>query len=455
MTDDASRPGLTRRLLRALIDLQLQIFFREVELTGVDAVPGDGPVMFVVNHPSALVDPGIILAVAPRPVSFLGKSTLFGIPVIGALIRSLDTIPVFRRQDASGAAVDNRETFTRARELLSRGGAIAIFPEGISHSGPKLAPLKTGAARIALGAALPELAIIPVGLNYEQKAIFRSDALVLFGAPVIVTSAPRELADDGEPDRAQVLALTDRLSTALAEVVLEAEQVEALRLAERVERLLAADDDERRLAERFALRRRLLEGYHALRRTHGDRLAALEARVREHERTLAALGLAPDAPLPREAAPGSLVPGALRSVAALLIPMPLALAGAALHYPAYRLVGVIASRLARGEDDMLATLKVLAATLLFPLSWALLAVAIGLLHGPGYAALSLVAAPAAGVIALRFFERFERLRGAARGLALWWGRRQLVARLHDERGWIRDEVAALGDLVAGDPARPV
>src|SRR5205085_5440816 len=89
----------------------------------------------------------------PRPVSFLAKSPLFRTPVVSFFVRALDSIPVYRKQDEGADTSRNRETFERAARLLRRGGTIAICPEGASHSEPYLLPLKTGAARIALGAA--------------------------------------------------------------------------------------------------------------------------------------------------------------------------------------------------------------------------------------------------------------------------------------------------------------
>ena len=74
--------------------------------------------------------------------------------------------------------------------LFRKGGAIALFPEGVSHNSPKMMPLKTGAARIALGAISVgqtgkplNLKIVPVGLFYTSKTTFRSEALLHFGEP--------------------------------------------------------------------------------------------------------------------------------------------------------------------------------------------------------------------------------------------------------------------------------
>src|SRR5438445_2719335 len=175
-------------LLRPLLRVVLRIFFRRIEVTGVERVPSEGPVIFVLNHPNGLIDPAFLLCLAPRRVSFLAKAPLFRMPIVGAVARAFEAIPVHRRQDTGADLRKNAETFEAARAVLVRGGTIAVFPEGTSHSDPKLRPLKTGTARIALGAAaaLPPnliLQIVPVGLYYRAKQTFRSAPLLHFGTP--------------------------------------------------------------------------------------------------------------------------------------------------------------------------------------------------------------------------------------------------------------------------------
>src|SRR5205809_2843646 len=132
---------MIRRIVTAIVRLVTKIFFKCIEIVGWENVPRDAPVIFAVNHPNALLDPVFLLCFAPRPVSFLAKAPLFTMPLIGWFARSLESIPVYRKQDFPGGA-SNRMTFDKARELLKRGGAIAIFPEGTTHSDPKLRELK-------------------------------------------------------------------------------------------------------------------------------------------------------------------------------------------------------------------------------------------------------------------------------------------------------------------------
>ena len=273
---------MTRAALRVFLRALLRIFFRRIELAGLDRLPADGPAVLVANHPSTLVDPILLLAFAPRPVSFLAKEPVFRMPVIGRAARALDSIPVYRAMDGADPR-RNAETFARARALLQRGGVLALFPEGTSHDDPRMKPLKSGAARIALGAAsagegLP-LSIVPAGLIFTDKRTFRSEVLLAFGAPIAVAPAP--LSARGEPEPREVRALTGQIQAGLDALVLQAESEGALRLAAGAEQLLSEGDGSS-LAERVELRQRLLAGRAWLAAHDPDRLEGLERRLRRH-----------------------------------------------------------------------------------------------------------------------------------------------------------------------------
>ena len=106
-------------------------------------------------------------------------------PVISFLLKTVEALPVYRKLDAGEDVSKNQETFRAAEERLRNGGSIALFPEGVSHNSPELLPMKTGAARIALGAVSVgerfDLRIVPVGLHYTSKTTFRSEVVLHFG----------------------------------------------------------------------------------------------------------------------------------------------------------------------------------------------------------------------------------------------------------------------------------
>ncbi|HSO73318.1 MAG TPA: lysophospholipid acyltransferase family protein [Blastocatellia bacterium] len=442
---------MTRRVLCALLKLSLRVFFRRIEVAGLERVPRTGAVIFVLNHPNGLLDPIFILCLAPRPVSFLAKSALFRMPLIGSLARALDSIPVYRRQDAGEDVSRNRETFERSRALLARGGTIGICPEGVSHNEPRLLPLKTGAARIALGAASCgpglDVKVVPAGLYYTAKTTFRSAALLYFGEPLTVE--PVALDEDRDPPREAVQALSNRIESALREVVLNAEHDESLATIERAERIFSSADERatggRHLARELRLRRRFIEGYAFHRSRSLERLAGLEARIRRYEESLKHAGLDVEDLSASRLSGGQVARYALKRVLPFLVLSPFAITGALLHYPAYRLAGFLATRFSRSEDDLVSTIKIFAAMLLFPLTWVAIAALCYAVLGWKWAVAALLAAPAAGYAAVLFFEELDRVVGGTKSLAFLIRRRWFFLQLLAERRAIHDEIVALGD----------
>jgi len=443
---------MIRRIIRAVLRLALRVYFRRIEVTGLENVPRDSPVIFVLNHPNALVDPAFLLCLAPRRVAFLAKAPLFRMPVIGYLVRALDSLPAYRRQDEGQDVSRNIETFKAARQLLARGVAIGICPEGVSHDEPRLKPLKTGAARIALAAAadVVDLKIVPVGLYYTEKTTFRSSALLYFaeGLPVKrVTLEP-----DGTPPRDAVRELSDQIETALREVMLHAEQEEALSLIARAEQIFSAaeigeHDEEQMLERSLRLRQRFLAGYAFYRGHSPRRLDAIEARIVRFEYEMKQAGIDPaDLSLPPTAA--HTIFSLLAQIFICVMLAPVALFGAIVHYPAYRFVGYLSRRFARHEQDVISTFKIISAMLLFPLTWVVLAVASWFVAGWRAGAAALILTPLCGYVAVRFFEEIDRFFGSFVALALFVTRRRSFVRLLAERAAIHREILALGEEAA-------
>ena len=159
-------------VMSRLARLLIRIFFRRVEVESLAALPVDGPTVLVANHINGLVDALLLMATRPRFPRFLGKSGLFRIPPLWLFLKLAGVIPVYRAKDGESTE-RNVSSFPTCRRLLAQKAQVALFPEGISHDESVLQPLKTGAARIALGAAIddgvPGVVVIAVGCSMTPR----------------------------------------------------------------------------------------------------------------------------------------------------------------------------------------------------------------------------------------------------------------------------------------------
>jgi 1-acyl-sn-glycerol-3-phosphate acyltransferase len=156
---------------------------------GQPHIPADGATILAANHLSYMDIFAVSLFAdsAGRYPVFLAKSSLFDIPVLGAIITQLGQLPVFRGQ--TDAALVLREA-----ELVARSGACVIFyPEATVTRDPDQWPMvsKTGVARLALETGAPVIPIahwgaqkiLPYG-DYLPRLLPRKTVRVIAGPPV-------------------------------------------------------------------------------------------------------------------------------------------------------------------------------------------------------------------------------------------------------------------------------
>jgi 1-acyl-sn-glycerol-3-phosphate acyltransferase len=210
-------------LLAQVARLAVGLATRRVEVIDADRIPAGRPVLVVANHFNGFVDPLVVVAVLGRLPRFMAKSTLWRILPLRPLLALAGIIPVHRRSDGGGGDA-NRRSFEAAETALRRGSTVAIFPEGITHDEPRLAPLRTGAARIALGAraaGAEGLVILPIGMLFEDKVAVRTRVLARVGEPVDLDQVAPGLLGSGpndEENREAVVALAGLLTERLRAV---------------------------------------------------------------------------------------------------------------------------------------------------------------------------------------------------------------------------------------------
>ncbi|MDX1953432.1 MAG: lysophospholipid acyltransferase family protein [Verrucomicrobiota bacterium] len=126
-------------------------------------VPRNGPVILAANHAS-FIDPPLVGSALPRPINYLARESLFRFPLMGAVLRSWNAVPVDR--DGGGAA--------GLRAILDRllaGGAIILFPEGTRTRDGKLQPARSG---IGLTVIKSEAPVVPVRVFGTFEAFNRN-----------------------------------------------------------------------------------------------------------------------------------------------------------------------------------------------------------------------------------------------------------------------------------------
>ncbi|MFI5246659.1 MAG: 1-acyl-sn-glycerol-3-phosphate acyltransferase, partial [Gemmatimonadales bacterium] len=273
----------------AISSLACRVYYR-LTVGGARVAP-EGPVLLVANHTNSLMDPPLVVVAAQRRVRFMAKSTLFTHTGISWLVKAVGSVPVYRQQDDRKMVSQNFDSFRDVSSALAEGYAVGIFPEGISHSASRLQPLKTGAARIALGAALKigkAFPIVPMGLVFRDRRTFRSAAHVVVGDEF----AWDDIATRGPNDKEAVREMTRRIEASMRTVTLNLHDwsdEQLVRFAERIWRAeFEASTDAR---DEMARLRAATNALARLRLGEETRWRPLARALRAHDRMLTRMGL--------------------------------------------------------------------------------------------------------------------------------------------------------------------
>jgi len=350
----AMRTPLLYRISRTVIRLSVSLYFRKLEISGRRNAPREGPVIFAANHPQSVTDALVLGLTTGRMISYLAHSGLFRSKVKRAFLQNCGVIPVYRPHEVADAGDKNVDMFSACYELLEKGGAIGIFPEGTSAEERRVQKLKTGAARIALQAESMNnwtlgLTIIPVGINFQSRRRFRSRVLVSFGLPIAVARFRPTYEDDAVEAVHDLTNLMEKSIRARVVNITRAEFSEFIGDVEKVykEELLARDDGAVAGGTKFKRGQnvsqeipRALDFFLEHKpeviwriRTH---LSDYLSRLRDFRIT--------DEQLRNE--PPSVIGAAMRMLSLAALSLPFAVWGAVWNFIPYKLTGILAKRAA-------------------------------------------------------------------------------------------------------------
>lgn len=149
----SGKAPLSYRTTNLTLGTFLRIMFRPRYL-GRDKIPVDGPLIIAANHLSH-IDPAFIMTATKRPVSYMSKKEHFDGAIRRLVFKQVGVIPVDREEGG-------KDALKGAIDILEKGGAIGIFPEGTRSRDGKMGKGKTGVARLA---ALTGAAVVPVAIR--------------------------------------------------------------------------------------------------------------------------------------------------------------------------------------------------------------------------------------------------------------------------------------------------
>lgn len=392
-------------VLREPMARALDLYFVDIQSRGQEHVPAEGPLIFAANHPNSIMDTVLLGTQTSRQVHYLARSGLYDNPLVARLFDAVGVIPVYRSQDNTDTN-KNQSTFERAFELLEQGRCLGIFPEGRNSEERRVLEIKTGTARIALGAEARHdfslgVRIVPVGLNFLDRDQFLTAVLLRFGEPIRVEQwAEQWVEDDREAVRdltrviqkgieQQTVHVADDLVAELTEALLQISGAELLttlappadegtweeatedqdgrgwrrRLFDVLRSVEAPEADE--LEESFELHQQLADALTARQRTHPEEMARLRAAIRSYRDHLSQVRLRDDF---GERDPGGLSSrkDAVRLTAYALLYGPIAIWGLIHNVLPYQLARLAALR---APDEAIRAMTAFLAGAVFFIAW--------------------------------------------------------------------------------------
>lgn len=426
-------------ILKLVYRIGLRVFFRRFEVRNRHLMPDKGPLLVVSNHPNTFMDPIVTASLLRQPVYFIAKSTVFGSGLQNWMLRQMHLIPIHRREDNPDQPISNEEAFAASFQALQQGKTLLIFPEGNSFNQRRLRKIKTGTARIALGAEAAakyslHAKILPVGLNYSNPTRFHSDIFVNVGEPIRVADYARAYEQNAQD---ATLALTEEIRQRLESLIVHTPTDEEDTLARQVEflykdQLSAAMPSTAPAHIRdFLLTKAIVQSINYFSQRAPERVAALKQDIQHYTLQLKRLRLH-DALLGKGRS--TILWRSAFGLFLILLGLPLYLYGLLHNYLPY----IIPSRVARAvtkEEEWRAPIMMTVGIFTFPLFYALEVWLLWeWLHPPFFKLmLYLLSLPLSGFFTLGYWNTVLHTQAHWLLLRLFFRRQNIVEELRQQR----------------------
>lgn len=201
------------RIIKKIVAFATTMLFRRIEVRQRHGLTSHGSQLANSSHFGGFTDPLVLMRAMDRVPRFIARDVIWKFPVVRNILNWAGAIPVHKSDD--GGPSSNDQMFRSTYEALAEDDLVTIFPEGITVDDPRIAHIKTGSARIALGArasGVEDILLLSAGIHYENKAALRSNVFVDIGYEFELDAWVAENIAPGEPqdatNRDAVVALT-------------------------------------------------------------------------------------------------------------------------------------------------------------------------------------------------------------------------------------------------------
>lgn len=162
-----------------LANIAIRVYYGKIEVSGLENVPKDGPLLIASNHPNGFLEPIIMACLFPRDLHFMVRGDVFNKPGLRIIMENTNQIPIFRFKDGFKELRKNEANLKEAYKALDKDAAIILFIEGGTKSVKTLRPFQKGMARMACdyletNSADRVLNVLPVAINFISPIQLRS-----------------------------------------------------------------------------------------------------------------------------------------------------------------------------------------------------------------------------------------------------------------------------------------
>lgn len=361
-------------LLKILSRVTVFSYFKNLEITGKGNLTQKEPVIVVANHPSTFMDPIILAVILRFKLFFIAAAEYMGKGFQKMFFqRFFHMIPVYRPSTKPKDSHKNKNMFDYCYKHLGSGKSLLIFPEGVSVTSDHLHPLKTGVARIAIGAEKAssnelDLKILSIGLNYSNPHKFRSNLLINVSEPISVKSVINKHDEETDQIRALMVEIREKLEGS----VLHIEEIENSEFIKQVSELLRhfKSTSPHNEEDNFLILKRLNSFLNEFIDKEEEKTIALKEKTKEFYRFMNREGIS----LKAEALHKKI--NTFKTWFIAIFGAPLFLIGLLTNWIPYKLVGVLNNKLKLSET-FFGAVSLAAGMLIFTFWYLIMALALG------------------------------------------------------------------------------